>query len=365
MRSLYQQEVEDIATGSAVLGTGGGGDPYLGKLAALQAIEQYGPLQLADIDELDDDALVVQPFGIGSPVPFLERITLRDELKVAYAAMQRWMGRPVAAIMSAEIGGMNSVIPFAVASELGLPVIDGDGMGRAYPEIQLVTFTLYGHSAAPIVVADARGNAVVINSIDNFWAERLARPAAIEFGAIAGGFAFPIVVRDLKKAAVLGSVSYAERIGKAIREAQAIHKDPIDAVTGVTNGFRLFDGRIIDVQRKTERGWALGETVIAGTGDYAGRQMAVRFQNEHLVAIENDEIVVSVPDLIAILDTERGDPITTERLRYGYRVSVLGIPCDPKWRTPEGIALGGPRHFKYDIDYVPVEQRFGQNGARA
>lgn len=358
MRLLQRTEIEDIAAGSAVLGTGGGGDPYLGKLAALQAIEKYGPLKLADINELDDDDLVVFPFGIGSPVPFLERITLHKELRVAYEAMQRWMGRPVKAIMSAEIGGMNSVIPFAVASELGLPVIDGDGMGRAYPEIQLVTFTLYGHSAAPIVVADARGNSVIIDSIDNFWAERLARPAAIEFGAIAGGFAFPIIVKDLKVAAVLNSVTFAERIGAAIRKAQAAHSDPVDAVTDVTNGFRLINGRIVDVKRKTERGWALGETVIEGVDEYAGRQMIVRFQNEHLVVIENDEIIVSVPDLIAILDTERGDPITTEHLRYGFRVSVLGIPCDEKWRTSAGIELGGPRHFGYDIDFVPVEERF-------
>jgi DUF917 family protein len=358
LRLLHQQEIEDIAAGSAVLGTGGGGDPYLGKLAALQAIGKYGPLKLVEIDELNDDDLSVCPFGIGSPVPFLERITLDRELAVAYKAMQHWMGRPVKAILSVEIGGMNSVIPFAVAAEMGLPVIDGDGMGRAYPEAQLVTFTLYGHGAAPMAVADARGNAVLVDSIDNFWAERLGRPAAIEFGAIAGGFGYPITVGDLKECAVLGSVTYAERIGTAIRSAQKKHTDPIDAVTGVTRGFRLFDGRIIDVQRRIERGWSLGETVIEGLNEYAGRKVTVRFQNEHLVVIENEEIIVSVPDLIAILDTERGDPITTEHLRYGFRVSVLGIPCDEKWRTSAGIELGGPRHFGYDIEYIPVEERF-------
>ena len=360
MRLIGRLEIEDIAKGSAVLGTGGGGDPYLGKLEALEAIKKYGPFRLVDIEELDDDVLVIFPFGIGSPVPFIERLTLRNELRVAYLAMQRWLGKPIGAIMSSEIGGMNSVIPFAVAGDLGLPVINGDLMGRAYPEVQLVTLTLYGHSAAPIVVADSRGNSAVIDSVDNFWAERLARPIAIEFGAIAGAFAFPITVRDLKVAGVLGSVTYAERIGRAIREAQYGQSDPVKAVTTATEGFRIFDGRIIDVLRKTERGWAVGETVIRGVGEYSGRKMTVRFQNEHLVAIEDDEIVVSVPDLIAILDTERGDPITTEHLRYGLSVSVIGIPCDEKWRTPAGIKLGGPRYFGYDIDFVPVEVRFGQ-----
>ncbi|MFN8661226.1 MAG: DUF917 domain-containing protein [Thermomicrobiales bacterium] len=359
MRLLERQEIEDIARGSAVLGTGGGGDPYLGKLAAIQAMERFGPLQLADINELPDDMLVAFPFAIGSPVPFLERITMTKELVTAYHAMCRYMGKTIGAVMSAEIGGMNSVLPFAVGRELGLPVIDGDCMGRAYPEIQLVTLTLYGHSASPLAVADEHGNVTVVDTVDNTWAEKIARPVAVEMGAISGGFGYPVTVKDLKEAAILGTVSFAEEIGKAIRLAQQSHADPVDAALETTGGFRLFVGRIVDVARKTQKGWALGETRISGVDAYDGREMTVRFQNEHLVAIENDEIVASVPDLIAILDTERGEPITTENLRYGFRVTVIGIPSDAKWRTPEGIALGGPRHFGYDIDFTPVEQRFG------
>ena len=359
MRLLERQEIEDIARGSAVLGTGGGGDPYLGKLAAIQAMERFGPLQLAEINELPDDMLVAFPFAIGSPVPFLERITMTKELVTAYHAMCRYLGKTIGAVMSAEIGGMNSVLPFAVGRELGLPVIDGDCMGRAYPEIQLVTLTLYGHSASPLAVADEHGNVTVVDTVDNTWAEKIARPVAVEMGAISGGFGYPVTVKDLKEAAILGTVTFAEEIGKAIRVAQQSHADPVDAVLETTGGFRLFVGRIIDVARKTQKGWALGETRISGVDAYDGREMVVRFQNEHLVAIENDEIVASVPDLIAILDTERGEPITTENLRYGFRVTVIGIPSDAKWRTPEGIALGGPRHFGYDIDFTPVEQRFG------
>jgi uncharacterized protein len=359
VRLLERQEIEDIARGSAVLGTGGGGDPYLGKLAAIQAMERFGPLQLADINELPDDTLVAFPFAIGSPVPFLERITMTKELVTAYHAMCRYLGKTIGAVMSAEIGGINSVLPFAIGRELGLPVIDGDCMGRAYPEIQLVTLTLYGHSASPLAVADEHGNVTVIDTVNNDWAEKIARPVAVEMGAISGGFGYPVTVKDLKEAAILGTVSFAENIGKAIRVAQASHADPVDAVLETAGGFRLFVGRIIDVARKTQKGWALGETRISGVDAYDGREMVVRFQNEHLVAIENDEIVASVPDLIAILDTERGEPITTENLRYGFRVTVIGIPSDAKWRTPEGIALGGPRHFGYDIDFTPVEQRFG------
>ena len=59
------------------------------------------------------------------------------------------------------------------------------------------------------------------------------------------------------------------------------------------------------------------------------------------------------------MDAENGGPITTEELRYGFRVTVIATPCDARWRTPAGLELAGPRYFGYDVDYVPVEDRFG------
>jgi DUF917 family protein len=84
-----------------------------------------------------------------------------------------------------------------------------------------------------------------------------------------------------------------------------------------------------------------------------------------LLAVRDGRVIASVPDLITILDAETGEPVTTEGLRYGFRVVVLGIPCDPRWRTPDGLALVGPRYFNYDIEFVPVEQRLEESSTRA
>lgn len=359
MRYLGPQEIEDIATGSAVLGTGGGGDPYLGKIAAIETYNQYGPLALATVDDLPPDTVTVCPFAIGAPVAFLERITILEELEHAFRVLTKFLGTSPGALVSGEIGGVNSVLPLALGARLGLPVIDADGMGRAYPQIQLKTFTLHGHKAAPLSVADEHGNVVLVDAVSNTWAEWLARPASAVMGAIAGGCYFPMTLGDIKQSAVLGSVSYAESIGIAIRTAPERNVSPIAAVLDVTNGFEIFQGRIVDVQRRLERGWTMGSTTVAGTGSFAGRSLTINFQNEHLVAIEDGEVIASVPDLIAILESDRGEPVTTENIRYGFRVTILGIPCDPQWRTPAGVELGGPRHFGYDVDFVPVEERFG------
>ncbi|MEZ4559068.1 MAG: DUF917 family protein [Caldilineaceae bacterium] len=45
------------------------------------------------------------------------------------------------------------------------------------------------------------------------------------------------------------------------------------------------------------------------------------------------------PRLICIVDTETGEPITTEQLRYGLRVTVLGIPSSDKLRTPAALSV--------------------------
>ena len=43
LRLIGEEQLEDIALGAGILGTGGGGDPYVGKLLARQAIRNTGP----------------------------------------------------------------------------------------------------------------------------------------------------------------------------------------------------------------------------------------------------------------------------------------------------------------------------------
>ena len=359
MRLIYPENLEDIALGAAVLGTGGGGDPYIGKLMAIQAIREFGPVRLVSPDEVPDDVMLAQSAMMGAPTVMVEKLPKGDEIVRAFKALEEYLGQPLRYTTSAEAGGLNSTTPFTVAARLGIPMVDADGMGRAFPEIQMVTCTLYGISATPMAIADEKGNAAIINTVDNHWTETISRSITIDMGATALIALYPMTGRQLKEAMVPGTLTKAEEIGRTIREARANHRDPVAAVREITGGFEVFRGKVVDVQRRTEKGFARGEATFEGTDAYNGSRLTLRFQNEHLVAILDGEIVVSVPDLITVLDAETGNPITTEGLRYGFRVVVLGIPCTEKWRTPEGLALVGPRYFGYDIEYVPVEERYG------
>ncbi len=359
---LSRQDIEDIAVGAAVLGTGGGGDPYLGKLMALQVLEKGKKIILVDPRDVDNNSFIIAPAFMGTPVTMFEKLPSGLESVKVVHMLEEYFGRKADFLTPIEAGGLNSTIPLYVGAVSERILVDGDGMGRAFPELQMVTFHLYGVKATPMALADEKGNGVILDTVDNFWAEKIARTITIRVGGWASIAIYPMNGRVYKEAVVANTISKAAEIGRAIRESKKHGRNPVDAVLDVTRGYRLFEGKIVDVSRWIRAGFAKGEVVIEGLNEYKGKKMKIQFQNENLVAILDGEVVASVPDLISILDLETAEPITTERLRYGYRVVVVGIPCDPKWRTPKALEVVGPRYFGYDIDYVPIEERVKKLG---
>jgi DUF917 family protein len=359
LRRVAEAELDDLARGAAILGTGGGGNPYIGTLLAKAAIREHRPVELVSVDEVSDDALVVATAMMGAPTVMVEKLPRGDEVARAFESLQDYLGRSITHTVSIEAGGLNSTTPFQVAARLGLPLVDADGMGRAFPEIQMVTPTLYGVSATPMVLADEKGNTVLLETIDNRWTERFARSVTVDMGCTAMIALYPLSGRELKEVMVPGTLSLAEELGRLLREARSGHADPVQAILDRLRAYRIFAGKVADVQRRTEGGFARGKARIDGTSAELGRVLSLHFQNEHLMALSDGEVLASVPDLITVLDAETAEPITTEELRYGLRVTVIAAPCDRRWRTQAGLALVGPRYFGYDVDYVPVEERLG------
>src|SRR5699024_12231098 len=110
-----------------------------------------------------------------------------------------------------------------------------------------------------------------------------------------------------------------------------------------------------DIYRGTEGDFAMCNAQIQGMYNYKGETLELQFQNEHLMAKSGDRLLCVTPDLIAVLDDETGMPITTEGLRYGARCVVIGMPCNEKWRTDNGIVTCSPSYFGYDVHSPAVE----------
>jgi DUF917 family protein len=222
----------------------------------------------------------------------------------------------------------------------------------------MVTATIFGISATPMALADEKGNRVLLErTVDNAWTERLARSITVDMGSTALVAQYALSGRQLKQAMVPGTLRLAAELGARVRAARAAHEDPVAAIVEHLRGRRLFTGKITDVQRRTVAGFTRGDARVEGLGDDDGDALTLEFQNEFLVARHEDRVLASVPDLITVVDAETGEPITTEELRYGFRVAVLGAPCDDRWRSERGLEIAGPRCFGYDFDYVTLEDR--------
>jgi hypothetical protein len=109
------------------------------------------------------------------------------------------------------------------------------------------------------------------------------------------------------------------------------------------------------VERRTTDGFAQGRAVISPLDPTSDDTLGISFQNENLIALRNGHCVAIVPDLICVVDEETAEPITTEGLRYGQRVRVLGISTPDMMRTQEALQAFGPTAFGLTEPFVPVE----------
>ena len=355
---LKIEDVDDLCTGAAFLGAGGGGDPYIGGLMVKGELSAGRRIEILDPETLDDDLLVIPTAMMGAPTVLLEKIPSGEEPIMALRAVEKALGRKAGATMPTEVGGINSTIPLFVGARLGLPVVDADGQGRAFPELQMETFAICGVAGTPMGIADEKGDHAIIMTDNHLRMEKIARGITIRFGGTAYFANYPMSGAEVRTASVKHTLSLAIEIGRTIRRSRAEKQNPFDALSGFMAGTdysvarRIFEGKIIDVDRQTSQGFTLGSAKIAGDGDTG--LCTIDFQNENLIARADGETLAIVPDIISVLDGETAVPITNETLRYGQRVAVMAVRVPAIMRSEAALAQFGPSAFGINETYVPL-----------
>ncbi|WP_018086017.1 DUF917 domain-containing protein [Desulfurispora thermophila] len=370
MKKLTKQDLYDILYGCTILGTGGGGDLAEGLAMIDDALAKGKEFNLVSLDEVPDDAYIATPYMCGAVSPAVGEgeappdpwPTIDEEpcLK-AFRAMEKYMGREFYGVISTELGGGNTAIAFYVAALAGKYIIDADPAGRSVPELQHSTYYIHGLPIAPIAVANHFGDVAILTEVvDDLRAEALVRAMAVASKNHIGVVDHPARAGVLKKAVIPGAISCALKLGQAFREAREQGRDLAGALCRAGNGVVLFRGTVRDFGWDTVDGFTVGETFLEGSGEYAGSTYKVWFKNEHIIAWRNGEIDVTVPDLICMVCDDTGEPITNPNYRVGMRVSVFALPAPAQWRTEKGLQCFGPKHFGYNIDYIPVEKKFAR-----
>ena len=359
--TITHEDIADLCAGSVFLATGGGGDPYVSQILVEQSLRKYGSVGLVPLDAVPDDALVVAIGEVGAPTVSLEQLPIGTECLDVVDRFEAWVGRKITHLVSFEVGGANSVIPLITAAAKNIPLIDGDGMGRALPEAQMMTFAIEGVCPGPAVAVDYTGGSIYFDTKDTLLYERQVRNIAMAMGGMVFTAEHPMTGSEAKRAIVPGTISFALQVGQVLSanygSAKQVEGPPRALFEQSDYGVlkHLYTGKIVDINRKIVGGFDVGEARIEAVGSDAP-PLTLSIKNEFLVARLGDKVVASVPDLITMVDHESSSPINSERVHYGQRVTVFGIGCPPHYRTEKALQVVAPRNFGFDFDFCPIEK---------
>jgi len=364
---LDRQQVNDLLVGAKIMGTGGGGEVDWALPLIDEVCDRGKEFVLCDPNEVADDELVVIVSEVGGGVSeeMKKKVEGYSRIKerpvfVAFQELGRYIGKEPSAILPAELGAGNTLAAMYVAAMLGKVTIDADGAGRAKPELSISTTNIKHVPVTPLCSVTEFGDILFIDKVvDDRRAEDLARAVANASGGISGVCRCPMKGKVMREAVVPNTVTKAIAIGKAIREATAKGKDPVEALLKEVNGVEMFKGKVASFNREERAAFVWGDFTIAGSGKYQGHDLKVAYKNEHLVSWLDGEPYVTCPDAICIVDSKGAQGLSnwSNDFQRDREVTVFGVRAHPLWRTERGLQLFGPRHFGYDVPYVPLERQ--------
>ncbi|KAK9800870.1 hypothetical protein WJX73_003020 [Symbiochloris irregularis] len=244
---ISHRDLRALTIGTGVLGTGGGGSPYYASLEVAQELDRGARIRVVSPAAVSDDAHVGEGGHMGAPTVGLEKLASFECEQAVLAAEEASKGE-LRGVISAEIGGGNGLQALLLGARLQLPVIDADLMGRAFPELQMMTSAMYGHKLTPAALVDDKGNKVVVqDAASPLWLERLLRPVCTAMGCSAGLATSPLSGQAMRSCAIQHSMSLAWRLGRAVLAARHAKSDPVAAAAGEGGGRLLFAGKISSV----------------------------------------------------------------------------------------------------------------------
>lgn len=316
---------------------------------------------MVTLDEAPPDALICTPYMLGaiSALPPEEeavyaRLPRIDApaILLAYARFQEYLGQEFYGTVCCELGGSNTAAAFYAAAMSGHMIIDADPAGRAVPEITHSTNYINDLPAAPIVLANEFGEVMLLENIkDDLRAETIVRALSIVSRNDIAAIDHALPVKDIRHALIPDTITLAQTMGRAHREAQATGADVAEAVAQTGGGAVLFRGQINDCDWRTEEGFTLGSITIAGKLSYDGQEYQIDLKNENLVGKLNGAVHATIPDLICLIDTATGTPVTNPDYEVGMQVAVVILPAPEQFTTARGLQAFGPA-------YVGLEQPF-------
>lgn len=373
------QDCQDFVRGLCFMGAGGGGPPALGLKLLLDQLGAGRPIEWVDVDSLSENAWTATVAGMGGrggtggtedelkPLGCVKvKYQPLGRMVAAVRALQDYAGVRVEAIVPVEIGASNVPAPIAAALELGLPVVDGDyAGGRAIPEVPQTIPEILGIPVCPMSFVTRWGDVVILkDTVSTAMADRIGRLIIVAVYGGVGVCCYLMRLKEAREALASGTLSKALEVGQVIREAREKGADPVADAVAAVDGWLLFEGEVTSSEVADEESYAfgLGSHVLRGLRNHAHHTFKIWYKNEYHLSWMDGKPFVTSPDSLIIVDLKTGEPARSYDFSVGDRVAVVGRRAHEAYRSERGIDLLGPRHFGFDLDYVPIEQRLIEFG---
>lgn len=178
-------DLEAIAAGAAILASGGGGS-YGDACTILGQLAQQGTFTPVTVKDYDGatPACVLAIMGSPDAADGLTLAAIQNSITNTSQVFEQATGWPLGCLIPVEIGPINSLVPLIGAgmSRGTIYVVNGDGAGRAVPELPQTTFTGSPQLApCPCALAsDAPPSPLVESAV-------LGAPTADKVETLAGG----------------------------------------------------------------------------------------------------------------------------------------------------------------------------------
>ncbi|TYP54225.1 DUF917 domain-containing protein [Thermosediminibacter litoriperuensis] len=355
MQRITSSWIEPLWYGSIFLGSGGGGKSEL--LASL--LDKYlkdKDIPLMGIEDLPGGDFFCGVGFLGSPELTEENLPSGKEIKIAIEELERYTGIEFRGISVVEGAGVNIFYPLLAALKTGLPVVDGDAMGRAFPELQMTTYHLENLPVTPLVLVDGTYNVhLFLEKQDTFLLELNTRQIVCQKGGVGYFAGFPYPGSVLRKVLLPKTISFAREIGECFLKAES-YGELVDLLLEVTSN--SFYGPVVEIFKGTIKNISIFSTSKwkAATLVSKGDELQLLFQYENLLAFKNGHIAASVPDLICAIDLDKLKPVNNNEFYEGQPLTLLGLPAPLRLRINKALDVVGPQCFGYRTIYMPLEK---------
>ena len=372
-RIIQPEEFDDFLRGLVIYGTGGGGDEDWGRLLLENDRKRGRVCEIVDPKDVADDAFICSGGLMGS-VKSLEGMSYEDitmeweenfPLTTAIQTMEKIMGKKVDYIIPFEVGALNTTVMMSAAARLGIPMLDGDLIGRSTPETHMTAPIGNGVNLYPMPLLDRHGNTTIVMHSDSpTYADEVGRFVVVKGGGLGANAHYPMTGKQVKEAIVPNTVTRAIEFGRIIAEANAAGRDPVEAFRQEIEGDLLFDGVITEMFGEDKGGFYLTNLLMEGKDAFSGKKLKMIVKNESMIIWIDDKLSIMLPDCAFMLDPKTGAGIPSIAHKVGLPMAIVGADCHPRvskcMESKLGqIAFGADRYGCPGLPYIPYSKLKG------